>query len=248
MGTVKFLAVSTFSAAGLSLYGRRMMESFAQNWSETASLHVYAEGWRERFAGVSVFDLETASPWLGMFKARHAHRPTTNFRMDAVRFSHKVAALCHAARHGDADFLIWLDGDIVTHSPITIADLEWLAPKDDEWIAWLDRDRIYPECGLYVLNCRHSRHKEAMATFEAMYTEDLLFALPEWHDSFVLEHVVKTLGMGAKSLSGAGRRTSHPLVNSELGQWFDHLKGPRKQEGRSRVGDLKVARQEAYWS
>jgi hypothetical protein len=240
LGSMKFLAVSTFNAEGLELYGRRMMKSFRGHWPEEVQFVVYSEGWD------GSLDLLSAAPWLPRFKVRHASRRFRDFRWDAVRFSHKVAAVCHAAR-SDADVLIWMDGDIVTHSPIALADLERLAPKGDEWIAWLDRVGLYPECGFYMLNCRHPRHAELVDAFQGMYEDDKLFSLPEWTDCHVLEHIVKSTGVGIKSLSETGRRTSHPLVNGPLGAWLDHLKGPRKQEGKSRKTDMQVRRKEAYW-
>ena len=44
--------------------------------------------------------------------------------------------------------------------------------------------------------------------------------------------------------SGGG---GHPLINGVLGKWIDHLKGVRKQEGRSRKVDIMVNRTEDYW-
>ena len=243
---MKFGAVSTFNREGLDLYGRRMMASFRRNWPVEVALTVYAEGWQGP-AGLATVDLLAASPWLAAFKARHARRRFRDYRWDAVRFSHKVAALCHAASVSDADVLIWLDGDIVTHARVSIDDLAGLAPKGEEWIAWLDRVRMHPECGFYMLNCRHSRHRQMMEAFERMYRDDALFGLREWHDSYVLQQVVAQSGIVAKSLSGAGARTTHPLVNGPLGRWFDHLKGGRKLTGKSMPSDLKVARTEGYW-
>jgi len=245
---LKFLAVSTFNRAGLDLYGRRMLASFHQEWPKEAAMRVYSEGWDCFDAwGPAVADLAGTSPWLAAFKSRNADRTFKDFRWDGVRFAHKVAAVCHAARQTDVDVLIWLDGDIFTHAPVTMTDLEALAPAGDEWISWLDRTAMYPECGFYMLNCRHENHLRFIAAFEAMYATDALYDLAEYHDSFVLQQVVAREGAVTKSLSGAGRSTSHPLVNGPLGQWFDHLKGPRKREGRSRPGDLKVSRQEGYW-
>jgi hypothetical protein len=106
---------------------------------------------------------------------------------------------------------------------------------------------MYPECGFYMINCRHPRHREMVAALIAMYEHDALFKLPEFHDSFVLQRVVELAGVGTKSLSGGASKTTHPLVNGPLGKWFDHLKGSRKQAGRSKPGDLRVKRTEAYW-
>ncbi|WP_290497645.1 hypothetical protein [Hyphomonas sp. UBA4494] len=247
MGALKFLAVTTFNARGRQAYGERMMESVHRHWPDGAGFRVYSEGWTNIDTRFAVYDLLEASPWLAGFKARHKDRPTTNYRMDAVRFAHKVAAICHAAR-GRTRYLIWIDGDTFTHSRMTLADLESLAPADDQWISWLDRKAMYPECGFMVFNCRHPRHMEMIDRLEAMYANDELFALPEWHDSYVIEQVVKQSGIGAKSLSGDARHTSHPLVNGPLGQWLDHMKGKRKAAGRSHKRDLVKPRKEAYWS
>lgn len=239
MGRVNVLAVSTFNAEGLALYGRRMMESFRQNWP--IPLRVYSEGWE------GDVDLLAASPWLADFKARHAGRAFRDFRWDAVRFAHKVAAVCHAARE-DIDYLIWVDGDTFTHSPVTMADLRKMLPEGGQWIAWLDRTMAYPECGFFVLNCKHPQHERLIGTFEAMYAEDRLFSLPEFHDSYVLEQVVKASGVATMSLSGAARKTSHPAINGPLGAFIDHMKGQRKTSGRTPARERVMPGGGAYWS
>lgn len=236
-------AVTTFNESGRQVYGNRMLESFRRNWPEEVSISVYAEGW----SAPGTIDLFDSSPWLASFKHRHRHRRFRDYRWDAVKFAHKVAALCHAARQPDVDVLAWVDGDIVTHSPVTIDDLRAMEPRNGDWISWLDRVNLHPECGLYFLNCRHPRHREMIDAFHGSYEDDKIFGLAEWHDSFVLNHLVKVSGIGAMSLSGRGYRTSHPMVNGPLGKWFDHLKGNRKVRGHSSKGDLKVHREEAYW-
>lgn len=259
-----FAAISTFNLGGLQVYGRRMVESFCWRWPREVTLHLYSEGWGadellaysqplpaalSRLAAETcvIGDLAPASSWLSDFKTRHQGRTFRDFRWDAVRFSHKVAAVCHAARTIDADVMIWLDGDIFTHSDVALDDLDGLRPRDGEWISWLYRKSMYPECGFYMLDLKHPRHEEMIATLEAMYAQDLLFGLSEYHDSYVLQHVVEASRIAWRSLSGVGGVTTHPLINGPLGQWFDHLKGNRKRLGRSKASDLKVARTEGYW-
>lgn len=239
---MKVLAVSTFNARGLDLYGRRMMQTFGLHWPADVALRVYAEGW----IGQDTPSLLESSPWLDAFRERNAGRSFKDYRWDAVRFSHKVAALCHAAQDADPDLLIWIDGDVVTHSPVTMADIAEMAPAGDQWIAWLDRKGLHPECGLYILNCRHPRHMDAILTFERMYAEDRLYRLPEFHDSYVLQYVVGRMQVAAKSLSGPARTSTCPMPNA-LGKWFDHLKGDRKKLGKSPRHDLVRPRAEAYW-
>ncbi len=39
----------------------------------------------------------------------------------------------------------------------------------------------------------------------------------------------------------------HPLINTVLGKWIDHMKGDRKFSGKSKKSDLLFKRNEGYW-
>jgi hypothetical protein len=255
-----FSCVTTFNAAGFEAYGRRMLDTWARHWPATCRLTVYTEGFTLPAidARIQPWPLEK-SLWLAEFKERHAHNRLArgmghgrayDFRFDAVKFAHKVAAYAEQAMMRDADVLIWMDGDIITHAPVTV---DWLASlwSPRAYIAWLDRKRQYPECGFFMLNTQHRRHEAIIMDLVSRYTTDAIFDLAEWHDSFVLQQVIegwKARGeIDVASLSYEGADTGHPLVNGPLGTRMDHLKGPRKAEGRSRPSDLRTPRKEAYW-
>lgn len=243
-------AITTCHAQGWQQYGRRMATSWAARWPVPLTV------WREGFepdtglAGVDWCDLNGIT-WLQEFKAKHRARPVPNYRMDAVRFAHKVAAVIESslveAERG-TEWLIWVDADTYTHSPVPAAFVQKLLPIQGEYIAWLDRHKNYPECGFYVLALQHPRRRELMERWRDWYTGGALFKLPEWHDSYVLQQLVERSGVEIKSLSGARAwRTSHPFINGPLGAYMDHMKGPRKDAGKSKRTDLKVRRTEAYW-
>jgi hypothetical protein len=78
--------------------------------------------------------------------------------------------------------------------------------------------------------------------------------MEEWHDSFVFEEVRKKVqakfdgfpyyNISGNLINGEG----HPFINSDLGKYFDHLKGDRKDIGKSnKPKDLIVKRNENYW-
>jgi hypothetical protein len=80
--------------------------------------------------------------------------------------------------------------------------------------------------------------------------ESGIFTLDEWHDSFVFDAVRKKFKGQLKELNwsaGVVRGEGHPLINSAWGAYLDHLKGDRKDLGRSKSKDLKITRREAYW-
>lgn len=181
------------------------------------------------------------------------------FKWNAVRFAHKVYAIFHCAKTTDADVLIWMDADTICHSPISITDIERLCPPNID-LGYLGRKGKYSECGLYSMNLRSASVQSFLKEFQRFYDDanNGIFQLAEWHDSFVFDAVrnkfpqlkqldwaagLYDLRPGLKNSQGEG----HPLINSEWGAWLDHLKGGRKDLGRSKQEDLKVKRTEAYW-
>lgn len=237
---MKFAVVTCYAPEHWEVYAKRCVETFGQHW---------------RSIPLMAYDgpaLEERSPWLAEFKRRHAHRSTADYRMDAVRFSHKVAAIelgLSWARMAKADALIWMDADCVTHADVDPAWLEHLLRDGD--FAYLQRDKKYPECGFMIFRL-NQRGVAFIEEIVRCYVSDALFKMSEWHDSYVIDQVrAKREATGmlrCTSLSGRAARTHHPLINGPLGERLDHLKGPRKQAGRSHDRDLKVRRTESYWS
>ena len=243
------LAVSTCHLEGWKKYGQRMADTWTLNWP--VPLAFFGEGFDppdDAFIH-RMSDLNGVA-WLQEFKRQHPYKPkgAYNYRFDAARFAHKVAAVLEAASM-ESEHLIWVDADTVTHTPVPMSFIDSLLPRGDEYIAWLDRKGKYPECGFFILNCQHPRHREFLTALRAAYATGSLFKMAEWHDSFVIQQLVEGMGLKTRSLSGkAGLNTSHPFINGPLGAYMDHLKGPRKQAGRSSGRDLKVERTENYWS
>ena len=263
---MKYTVCTTFNAAGYTKYGQRMIQTFLQNWP--VDLVVYAEGCDviETAPNLEVRDISVVSE-LTAFKQQWQGVPKANgdvssdpvrskrkdagkgFKWDAVRFAHKVYSIFHCAKHSPTDWLLWMDADTVCHSPITHVDLAKLCP-DTVDLCFLGRRGKYTECGLYAMNLQSLRTQNFLTQFQRYYdeAEQGIFTLAEWHDSFVFDAVRKHLPLVEVDWSGhliTGE--GHPLINSDWGAYLDHLKGARKNTGRSPATDLKVRRTEAYW-
>jgi len=61
-------------------------------------------------------------------------------------------------------------------------------------------------------------------------------------DNNVLDYSAEMYLKEAKSGGGG-----HPLINTVLGKWIDHMKGNRKVSGKSQRSDIMVKRTEDYW-
>ena len=262
---MKYTIVTTFSADGYEKYGHRMIDTFLYNWPKEVDLAVFAEGCSvtQESPNLTVHDLEAASPSMVLFKQTWGQDPRANgqgpdpsrkdankaFKWDAVRFCHKVYAVCAAAEICQSDWLIWMDADTVCHSPITVEAISQFTPADLD-LCFLGRRQKFSECGLYAMNMTSKVTREFLADFRNYYDnpEDGIFTLDEWHDSFVFDvvrkrHALRELDWAGHHMSGEG----HPLINSDWGKYLDHLKGDRKLSGKSWNRDFKVPRNEPYW-
>ncbi len=182
------------------------------------------------------------------------------FKWDAVRFANKTYAVYDACTRSK-DWCVWMDADTFVHSPWKHKDFAKLLPED-KWITYVGRGKgsqTWPECGFYGMNLKHPMCVQFLKEFERFYEEPDkgIFELVEWHDSFVFGHILNQLRpidnnvldysaeMYLKEAKSGGG--GHPLINTVLGKWIDHMKGDRKTSGKSKRSDIMVNRTENYW-
>lgn len=256
---MKIAVVTTFDADGWTKYAHAMLRSFEEYWPRTVKLFAFAEGCAHLTTGLR--DLDTACPSVEVFKRdnpspgrRGRGGAAYNYRFDAVRFCHKVFATETAmieARASGFDALIWLDADVLTHSPIPEGFLSSLLEYDGD-VAYLARSGRHSETGFIVYRTNDLGESLVRAVADR-YRSGEVFALAEWHDAFVFDICRRELEasthLNCTSLSDGYEGHGHPFVNSRLGQYMDHLKGDaRKEQGRSKKRDLVNARAEAWWA
>ena len=194
-------------------------------------------------------------------KARRPRDWHKEFKWHAIRFANKVYAVFDACERS-TDWCVWMDADSYIHTEWSYADFANLLPND-KWITYVGRGKgsqTWPECGFYGMNLRHPMCKQFLSEFERFYedADNGIFELEEWHDSFVFGHILNQLipidnnvldysaNMYLKEAKTGGG--GHPLINGPLGKWMDHMKGGRKEQGKSHAKDIMVNRTEAYWS
>jgi hypothetical protein len=186
---------------------------------------------------------------------------TKEFKWHAIRFSNKVYAVFDAAERAKKDWLVWMDADTIVHSDWSYEQFIDLLPSTS-WITYVGRGKgsqTWPECGFYGMNLNDPVCRDFIKEFERMYedAEQGIFQLEEWHDSFVFGHLLhkfkvrhpNVLDYSAEmylreAKTGGG---GHPLINTKLGSWIDHMKGDRKTTGKSLQSDLMIKRTESYW-
>lgn len=276
---MKYTVITTFHDAGYKQYASRMIDTFLQTWPQNVLLKVYAENCAvlQRSPNLEILDLESTCTDLKAFKERWRDVPKANgnirdvpglsqrkdshksFKWDAIRFAHKVYTVFHAVKNATTPWVLWMDADMVCHSPISIDFLDQMCPEEID-LAYLGRNGKFSECGLYAIHVGTKGSTRFIKEFQRMYNDadNGIFTLGEWHDSYVFDDVKNRIegirllnwaaGLGdlrhsVKNTPGEG----HPLINSAWGAYLDHLKGDRKDYGHSLPKDIKVNRPEQYW-
>lgn len=253
-------AAATFHAEGYERFGREFIDSFRRHWPKETKLWIFAEGCKpEGCDRVIVRDLHEDARDLVEFKQRHANNPgarghfgeTYQYMLDSVRWSHRIFALREAALRSDADILVNIDADIVCFRDMPIEFLATLMPADAD-IAFMPRKNIYSECSFVLYNLRNPVVRKFITDHTDYYTHDKIFQLFRWTDCHAFDAMVaahrKAGTLKFYNLNEGVPDSMHPFVNGPLGSYMDHLKGGRKDEGRSSDKDLVVARTEEYWT
>ena len=220
---------------------------------ELPKLNAFKERWAniDKANGIPPDDIKARRP-------RDWHK---KFKWDAIRFANKTYAVYDACTRSK-DWCVWMDADTFVHSNWSYDQFKELLPND-KWITYVGRGKgsqTWPECGFYGMNMNHPVCIEFLKEFERMYedADNGIFTLEEWHDSFVFGHILNSMKKDCPHVhnyseniyvntakTGGG---GHPLINSDLGKWIDHMKGGRKDSGKSLAKDLMNKRPESYWN
>lgn len=261
----RIAVVTTFSKAGWNSYAERMVNSWIKHWPEEVDLYVYPDEdvpLPERGNVHKVLThIHAKQKFLKNIKGcpqYHGHPQGAtkyNYRFDAAKFCHKPFALWHCMHElllpAGYDSLIWLDADTLTHTKVTWDAVMQMAPEKYD-IQFLGRCYKYTECGYLYFNLKRPKAVAVLDAWVDFYVNMTFKSQKEWHDSFLYDLArVSFKGLRGKDLTGHIPRrqgAGHPLINSFLGKYLDHLKGDsRKATGAPRKGDLFTNHDSKYW-
>jgi len=265
---MKYTVITTFHQPGLEQYAQRMINTFEQYWPAEVDLIACAENCNPQTTrpNTRVIDLLNASEDCRNFVERHKNNPYAHalagppdvfnplkaFRWNAVRFCYKVFSVALCASQIPSGWMIWIDADSHTHSPVTTSWLDKVCPTNS-MISYLGRgDKYHSECGWVAYNLDHPQTRQFIQDFVDMYRTDAIFNEREWHDSYIWDVVRKKYQPGNKfvnlnpSVNDKGL-AGHPFINSALGEVMDHVKGKRKEQGMSKSKEVVLHRDHPYW-
>jgi len=252
------------------------IQSTIKNWPGHAKILYYPDDMSQQIdlPRTQYFDLCKEQPVLKEFIERNKDNERLTkwqpqqykFEYDAIRFSYKVFACIDAYQKTKPDMLWFLDADIVTFENIPMSWLEHIIP-DRAFTSYLGRPKKgFSETGYYAFNTAHKYADEFFKRWQQYYAEDLFFNIQKgflnhfpiagYTDSFTFDAVriemeragkIKNEDLNDGRWAGS-RKARHPFINSELGQYMDHMKGyDRKAQMSSKKRDLTTNQTHPYW-
>jgi len=262
------LLITSFNENLLNQYGQRMVKEFSEKSDGSVQLKVIYEGntvpsiqlENVEFIGfnhpghhqfIRKFGRlqEARGLRIEFLKSNHVNL-SHDFRYDAIRFSFKIFALIQAIELFKPDrYFAWLDADVRCLKSFGAADLVRFFPDTNQLMSFLGRTKFppsgaYSECGFLGFNTSHPQLANFLNRMADTYTTGEIFTHEQWHDSWIWDQTrleFEREQVEFKNISGAAADTEHPFINSDLGIYFDHQKGPlRKQSGTSFAEDYKL--------
>jgi len=162
------------------------------------------------------------------WRAEAAPRESVRLHHQCVRFSWKVQAQIHAIRNSSADYVIWLDADVVQTQAWTPEAWQAVMPSADHVATFLNRlPFMYAETGWIAYNTQHAGTRPFINALEEIYLSQRIFDIEQWHDAFVWDHVRQATHTPMQNILRTPR-TDDPFGHSDLAGHFRHHKGPRK--------------------
>lgn len=260
--------VTSCSSVGWEKYGERFVSTFAEHWPQSVALHVVSEdelpskygrknmmfhrlsgsdswqSFRAQYETVKWVHGDSASKRPQGFGKRWPDRSGYNFRFDAYKFSKKVFAIELIAEELRSGRLLWLDADTLTHAPVPEGLSDRMMPGAYA-VSCLSRVGYHSECGFVGYNLEHHQALKFIRAFAELYTGGDVFQLAEWHDSWVFDWLRNKMMVATYNIPHKSK--GHPFINSELGLYLDHLKGNRKNQGKSNLVEQVANINHPYW-
>lgn len=244
-----------WSPKGWHVYGEKFLQSFDHFWPKSVRLMVWGEDYPPTYHDVQmrrVFHfarLDTIPMW-DQFTRRHiasarangrepdatwkesAKAAGYNWRFDAYKWARQafIPWICDTVDN-EADFIVWLDADVITHAPVTEDMITALLPANRDF-AYLGRGAKHPDIA-FQLYRRGGVATDFLAAWMELYATDKVFELKEWHSAWSWKWILDQYGYADTAHDITPGGSGHVWFQSPLRQWGDHLKGDRKYAGKS---------------
>ena len=226
---MKINVITSFNERYYNLIGKECVDTWLEYWPKDLTLTCYIEGFElppcDRIKQIPFTQLPQS-----YFDFQNSNE---NDRVKV--FAKKAWSFIHAMENSTADYIVWLDADVISvdHLPMKLLQ-NILAPdalsthmgvtynsvKDGRTGRW-----FVPETGFFGINTHHPQFKEFLSEYKRHYEEHDRDMLRRFYDNDVYGYVFEKLQTTGNDLCKdftKGYKT--PLRRTVLGPYLEHYK------------------------
>jgi hypothetical protein len=237
--------VTSLNEEGYNKYGKQMLEAVHKFWDKDLRLvcfyhdfdiYKYTPVTSDRIHFRNLNELEDLLDYRETFKKYDGNMSGSyNWRMDAIKWCHKVFALSEQAFDMaedsiEAGWMVWIDADTVTTKPFSAEDIK---PYLNENVSLVHLGRVgtdYSETSFVGFNLNRENAIQFIADLRGAYMSGEVLGYREWHDGFIFERILniyKAHGTNVHNLT-PNVKDLDAFGASPLSQWMIHFKGNKK--------------------
>ena len=223
--------ITSFDKRYYDLIGQDCVSSFLKFWDPQFSLTCYTEGFKldphERIKQID-FDQEVDAEYARL-------QADTNYGVQVKKFSKKAFSVIHAMYHSTADWILWLDADVVSTKPVP-AYLIVDCMRDEDLSMYMgvtySTDKsgnpgswLVPETGVFAVNTRHAKFETFRNEYRRRYVERDHADLRRFYDNDVFGAAINLADAPVYDLcAGFAKPYKTPLPHTVLGDYLTHYK------------------------
>ena len=223
--------ITSFNQLYYDLIGRDSVNSFLEHWPAELLLTCYVEGFRmPTHARIQQIDFSELDPDYVQYQLD----PSLNQSMK--KFAKKAYSVMHAMHNSTADWVIWLDADVITIQTLPIELLERVLRSQDLTMYMgvtynLDKQQrpghwLVPETGVFAVNTQHPDFAAFRAEYCRRYHERDYSDLRRFYDNDVFGAALLAVPDAAvfDLCENFGKKYKTPLRHTILGDHLIHYK------------------------
>lgn len=257
--------VTSFSEEGYNTYAKEMLQSVVDKWNpKHFKLYAYYHDFdikkidHPTSSSIVYIHLNDVKEMLDYREKMKKHDGTEggtmpyNWRLDAVKWCHKVYALTDRAfkmmeentNPEEPQWLVWLDADTVTTKRLDKSSVDKWLPNKASLVHLGRKDVDYSETSFMGFNLQYHDACSILADLRGCYTIGETISYREWHDGFIFErllNIYKAHGMIVNNLSENCKGLT-AFMQSPLSEYFIHYKGNLKNKKNTLAHDVKLPR------
>jgi hypothetical protein len=238
---MKIEIITSFNESYYNLIGKDCVSSWLKHWPKELSLTCYVEGFTlpptERIKQISFDNL--CKEYFEFQKSNENDRVKI--------FSKKAYSAIHAFENSDADYIIWIDADVITGKTVPLQFIESLCndklavymqvyhyePKGNETVS---RMFISAETGFFIVNKKNKDFEKFVKRYREHYDKKLKDNIRRLYDGEVFGYVVNEV-TDQNNLNDLCRESSKkhksPLKHTVLGEYIVHYKSKGSKDSYS---------------